>query len=218
MKEEQQEMSGTPSAKIREKWVDAMLPEVAFSGWTDSVALKSAEKVGIDDDQQALGAPSGVIDLIEHFFERAERLAKQNLEGMDLSDMRVRDKVSIGTLEWLRALENDKEAVRRAVSWGILPWRSGQPLQRLWRVSDMIWTVAGDTSTDYNQYTKRGLLAMALPSIVLHWLEHDDPEELKDFVDRQLNRASTLGRGSSEIPKRIWDCISSFGESRSRAG
>ena len=218
MNNEQHDMSEIPSAKIRDTWLDSMLPEVAFSGWTDSVALKSAVNVGLDADQQALGAPSGVIDLIEHFFERAERIARQRLEEMDLSDMRVRDKVSLGTMEWLRALENDKEAVRRAVSWGVLPWRMSQPLQRLWQVSDMIWTLAGDTSTDYNQYTKRGLLAMAMPSIVLHWLEHDDSEELREFVDRQLNRASTVGRSGSEIPKRIWDCISSLGEPRSNAG
>ena len=214
MEDKQQDMSEIPSVKIREAWLSSMLPEVAFNGWMDSVATESAQKAGLDADQQALGAPSGVIDLIDHFFERAEMLAKRRLQEIDLSELSVRDKVTTGTLEWLRALENDKEAVRRAISWGALPWRLSQPLQRLWQVSDMIWKEAGDQSTDYNQYTKRGLLAMALPSIVLHWLEHDDPEELREFVNRQINRASTFGRRSSEIPRRIRECISSFGKKK----
>ena len=211
MLSEQKESTQMPSEKIRQIWLESMLPEVAFSGWIDSVATKAAEEAGLDVDQQALGAPSGVIDLIEQFFKDAEMEAKLRFEEIDFTGFSVRDRVATGTMEWLRVLENDKEAVRRAISWGMLPWRLEQPLQRLWRVSDMIWTAAGDTSTDYNQYSKRGLLAMALPSIILHWIEHDDPVELREFVDRQINRASTFGRKSSALPKHIWECISAFG-------
>lgn len=211
MVSEQKESTQMPSEKIRQIWLESMLPEVAFCGWIDSVATKAAEEAGLDAGQQALGAPSGVIDLIEQFFKNAETEAKLRIEEIDFTGFSVRDRVATGTMEWLRALENDKEAVRRAISWGMLPWRLEQPLQRLWRVSDMIWTAAGDTSTDYNQYSKRGLLAMALPSIILHWIEYDDPVELREFVDRQINRASTFGRKSSAFPRQIWECISAFG-------
>lgn len=205
-------MTEIPSIKVKDVWLDSLLPEVAFDGWSEAVATKAAGNAGLGADEQALGAPSGVIDLIDHFFDKAEDTARQRLVDMDFSDLSVRDKVTTGTLEWLRALEDNKEAVRRAMSWGVLPWRFEQPIGRLGKVADMIWTSAGDTSKDYNRYTKRGLLALTLPSIIIHWLDHDDPVELKEFVERQINRASGFGRRSAEFPKRVWECLSSFGE------
>ena len=56
-------------------------------------------------------------------------------------------------------------AVRRAAARGFLPWGAGPALQRSWKVADMVWTAAGDTSEDYNRYSKRGLLAGVIPLV-----------------------------------------------------
>ena len=58
----------------------------------------------------------------------------------------------------------------------------------LYRTVDAIWYAAGDTSTDYNFYTKRGLLAGVYSSTVLYWLNDDSEGAVATwaFLDRRI--------------------------------
>lgn len=198
-------MTTPPSAILRRRWLDALLPEVAFEGWSEAAAETAALRAGLSAGEQALAAPRGVIDLLEAFFDDAEASARQMLEASDLSGLRVPEKVKRGVLAWLSALEPHREAVRRAASRGFLPWGAGPALQRSWKVADMVWTAAGDTASDYNRYSKRGLLAATLPTIVLHWADNPSSEDLESFIDRRLSQASGLGRTAGRFAKPFLD-------------
>lgn len=196
-------MTTPPSALLRRRWLEALLPEVTFDGWTQGAAEAAAAKAGLSAGEKALAAPRGVIDLIDGFFEDAEARARETLAGDDMGSRRVPEKVKRGLLVWLDAFEPHREAVRRAASRGFLPWGAGPALQRSWKVADMIWSAAGDTSEDYNRYSKRGLLAGVIPSIVLYWADHPSPEDLDSFIDRRLSQVSGLGRTAGRIIKPI---------------
>lgn len=183
-----------PSVLLRRRWLDMLLPEVVFDGWSEAAAKAAAVKAGLSEGEQALAAPRGVIDLLEGFFDEAGERARQALSEQDMSGLRVPDKVKRGVLAWLAELEPHREAVRRAAARGFLPWGAGPALQRSWNVADMVWTAAGDTSEDYNRYSKRGLLASVLPAIVLHWADNPSSEDLESFVERRLSHASGVGR------------------------
>ena len=53
---------------------------------------------------------------------------------------------------------------------------------------DTIWHAAGDRSTDFNFYTKRGLLAGVYAATTLYWLDDrsDDAQATAAFLDRRL--------------------------------
>lgn len=198
-------MTEPPSLLLRRRWLDALLPEVAGQGWSETAAEMAAREAGLSEGEQALAAPGGVLDLIEAFFDDAELRAQAILAGEDMSGLRVPDKVKRGVLAWLKALEPHHEPVRRAASRGFLPWGAGPALQRTWKVADMIWTAAGDTSQDYNRFSKRGLLAGVLPAIVLYWVDRPAPEDLDAFITRRLAHASGLGRGAGQVLKPLLD-------------
>lgn len=198
-------MTTPPSVLLRRRWLEALLPEVVFDGWSEAAAEAAAVKAGLTAGEQALAAPRGVIDLLEGFFDEAEARAKDTLAGQDMTGLRVPEKVKRGVLAWLGALEPHREAVRRAASRGFLPWGAGPALQRSWKVAGMVWTAAGDTSEDYNRYSKRGLLAGVLPAIVLHWADHPSPEDLDAFIDRRLAHASGAGRIAGRFVKPFLD-------------
>ena len=202
-------MTVTPSRKLRRRWLDALLPEVAFDGWTEAAAERAANEAGLDEGERALAAPRSVIDMIDGFFEEAGEAAKAGLAAQDLSGMRVPDKVKAGVLAWLKALEPNREAVRRAVSRGMVPWNAGPALQRGWAVADFVWDAAGDTAEDYNRYSKRGLLTAILPPIVLYWLDNPSDEDLDEYVSRRLAQASGAGRTAGKILGPLLDAIGS---------
>lgn len=196
-------MTLPPSEILRRRWLAELLPEVAFEGWTEAAATGAAGRAGLSEGEQALAAPQGVLNLIDAFFDAAEAGAREALAGVDMTAMRVPDKVKAGVLAWLAALEPNREAVRRAASRGFLPWGAGPALQRTWKVADMIWTAAGDTSEDYNRYSKRGLLAAVLPAIVLYWADHPAPEDLDGFITRRLANVSGIGRRAGQVVKPV---------------
>ncbi len=155
-----------PSHALRQRWLAALLPLVPTEGWTEVAAIKAAEIAVLSPDEQALAAPGGVRDLLEAFFDGAETTARAHLETSLPTDLPVHKKVAAGVKAWLGALEPHQGAVKAAAQRGLLPWSAGAAASRTWAVADMIWQSAGDTATDYNRYSKRGLLASVLPGLV----------------------------------------------------
>ncbi|KJS27779.1 MAG: rpsU-divergently transcribed protein, partial [Hyphomonadaceae bacterium BRH_c29] len=72
-------MTVTPSDKLRQRWLDSLLPEVPFDGWTEAAAVRAASAAGLSEGERALAAPRGVVDLIDAFFEAAGQAAKADL-------------------------------------------------------------------------------------------------------------------------------------------
>lgn len=202
----------TPSAVLRSRWLETLLPAVPFDGWTDMATRKAAEEAGLSEGEQALAAPRGLPDLVDAFFDQVETEANTALLAKDLSDMGVREKVACGLKLWLDTLEPNKEAARRAATRGFLPWVAGDALQRTYSVSDMIWTGIGDTSEDYNKYSKRGLLAAVIPLVFMRWLDEEDEDALEAYIHRRLTGAMSFGQAGGKIAKPFLDAVQRFRE------
>ena len=194
-------MDKTPSQTLRDRWLEALLPHVAFDGWTRESAAIAAKDAGLTEAEQALAAPGGTLDLINHFFDSAEFELKSALDHEDISDFGVRYKVARGVRLWLDALDPHREPVRRAAQRAFVPWRTGPAAGRAWSVADAIWTGIGDASTDYNKYSKRGILAATLPSIVLSWADGTDGDALDALIEKHLTRAMKIGQAGGKIFK-----------------
>ncbi|NQY96037.1 MAG: COQ9 family protein [Henriciella sp.] len=207
---------GIPSEKLRDRWLDALLPEVEKTGWTVGAMRRAAAETGLSAGEQALAAPNGITDLIDHFFERSADQMLETLATEDLGAMRTHERVAAGLLAWLEALDPYKSAVRKAAGRGLLPWGAGAAVKRIWTIADTIWEAAGDTATDYNRQTKRALLSAVIPPIVLHWLHNDDPERLELFIERRLQRAMKLGQAGGKILGPVLDFVEQTRAGRKR--
>jgi ubiquinone biosynthesis protein COQ9 len=98
-----------------------------------------------------------------------------------------------------------REAVRRALGLLALPHNAPVAATTLWRTVDAIWYAAGDTATDFNYYTKRGLLAGVYSATVLYWLE-DRSEGLADtwtFLDRRIGDVMRVPQALGAIRDRL---------------
>jgi ubiquinone biosynthesis protein COQ9 len=75
----------------------------------------------------------------------------------------------------------------------------------LYRTVDAIWYAAGDTATDFNFYTKRGLLAAVYSSTLLYWLDDTSEDSAKTwaFLDRRIAEVMKVPRMLSELGDRI---------------
>lgn len=184
----------SPSEALAQRWLDALLPLAAVQGWGSGTLAEAARTAGLSEAEQALAAPEGADSLIEAFLARGNATMEAALARTAGEPMRTRDRVALAILSWLEPLQPHKAALRRAIGRGTLPWQMPRALVRTWQLADAVWTAAGDTATDYNRYTKRGLLALTLPPVVLYWLQSEDEAAVRAFVERRLDGAMQAGR------------------------
>jgi len=103
--------------------------------------------------------------------------------------MKIREKIR--SLVWARLeiMGPAREAVRTALAILAMPQNVPLGMRIGWRTADLMWRAAGDTSTDYNHYTKRLTLGAVYGSTLLAWLD-DNSEgwaETAAFLDRRID-------------------------------
>jgi ubiquinone biosynthesis protein COQ9 len=148
-----------------------------------------AEDAGLDRAAAHQAFPGGVIEAIEFHSKQADKRMLAALEAADLSHMKVREKVAFAIRTRLEQNAQHREAIRRALVILAVPVYAGISLSSLYRTVDTVWHGIGDTSVDFNFYTKRMLLAGVYSTTLLHWLEDSSEgfETTWRFLDRRID-------------------------------
>ena len=156
---------------MREELVTATLPHVPFDGWTMSALRAGARDAGMDPADVMRAFPGGPAEAVACHSHGADRRMVEELGRRDLALMKVREKVAAAVMIRLEQNAADREAIRRGLSLLSLPQNAPLAARLLYRTVDAIWYACGDTATDYNYYTKRGLLAGVYAATLLYWLD-----------------------------------------------
>jgi len=194
--------------KTRDDILLATLPHVTFDGWTRRSLRLGVEDAGLSPEMGERAFPGGTGDLVAHFSDWADRRMLERLEQAGVEEMRIRERITAGVRFRLEILAPHKEAVRRALAWLALPLNGGLAARLTYNTVSAIWYAAGDESTDFNFYTKRGLLAAVLGSTVLYWIadegdEDGDYPETWAFLDRRIAGVLQIPRYQAEVKKRL---------------
>ena len=190
---------------MRDALLLAMLPHVPFDGWTATALRRGAEEAGIDPADAGEAFPGVAADMVEHFSDWSDRRMLEALEEMDVPSMRVTERVRTAVQVRLRQAESHREAVQRSLAFLAMPQNAVLGAKLLYRTVDAIWHAAGDTATDWNFYSKRGLLAGVFSATVLYWL-NDRSEgyaETWDFLDRRLRDVASFGKTTAKLKERF---------------
>lgn len=168
--------------------LDAMLAIVPFEGWTEQSLAAAAKQAGYDDVTLYRAFPGSVTECVAFFTETADKHMLQLLDAQDLKAMKVRQRIATIIMARLAYYQLHREAVRRMLAWFALPPHAMQGMHSLYNTVDAMWYAAGDTSTDFNFYTKRATLATVYSSTLLVWLDDDTPDQktTREFLDRRI--------------------------------
>lgn len=188
---------------IRDNIIEAALPHVAFDGWGRAVLEQATADAGYPKTMVQKTFPGGVADALAHFSDWTDRQMIEALAHTDIESLRVRDRIRQAVLARLDILQPHKEAVRLALAYWAVPPRGLRATKIIWRTADAIWNWAGDTATDYNRYTKRGLLSGVLSVTTMAWMNDNssDIQVTKDFLDRRIENVMQLGKLVGKIKK-----------------
>jgi ubiquinone biosynthesis protein COQ9 len=120
---------------------------------------------------------------------------------MEPMPLRTKEKVAALVRLRLEGVVEQKEAVR--LGFGLLsrPQNATRGLRALAKTADEIWKAVGDRSSDFNWYTKRGLVAAVYVSTVSYWLNDtsEGSRETWAFLDRRLDDAMRFPKKAAEL-------------------
>ena len=188
---------------LRKELLRAVLPHVPFDGWSDRALKTGASDIAMSVATMRALVPGGGLELIE-----LQSIAMDNemirLLSKQVGDkMRIRDRIIFTVRLRLELAAWEKEAVRRAITHLALPQNMLVGMRLLYRSVDAISRAVGDTSTDWNFYSKRGLLAGVYSSTVLFWLQDESPEseETWAFLDRRIADVMKVPQATARLSR-----------------
>ena len=173
---------------MKEAVLAAALPHAAFDGFTDSVLQKAGMEAGLSKEDVARLFENGPAGLIEFYSGWADAQMEARLAAMDLKAMKIRERIAAAVKARLSVLAPHKEAARRAAALLSLPMHAALGAKLVYRTVDAMWRAAGDTSTDFNFYTKRGILAGVYGSTAMRWFNDtsDDEKATDEFLAARI--------------------------------
>jgi ubiquinone biosynthesis protein COQ9 len=187
---------GMSPSETRDRLIEAVRAHVPFDGWSKKALHAAAVDCGIDDDTARLAFPESAASLIEYYSAWGDRRMAAALAGAELDGMSVRRRIAAAVRHRLAQEELHPEAARAALTFLAQPQNARLSLACLYRTVDAMWFAVGDTSTDFNFYSKRALLAGVYGATLLYWLDDDSEGHAESwaFLDRRLEDVMRLGR------------------------
>src|SRR5215469_3806160 len=193
----------------RDRLIEAMLPDIAFDGWSHGALRVASRQLKIPAEEALALFPGGAPDLVAGFSAWADHRMFERYEAAPPEGgtaVRVKRAIELR----FEVVTPWREAVRRALSVLALPPHAVLGLRLLYDTVDGIWYAAGDASTDFSFYTKRATLAGVYTGTLMYWLEDrsDDFADTRSFIDRRLAEVARLGEARKRLDAafgRLWN-------------
>lgn len=194
-------MNDTPTAPARIEPVDMTIDELratlapllpanaVFDGWGDKALAIAAEQLGVPAGRAKLCFPGGPVEMIDGWFDSIDRAMAMDWPPERVAKLRMRERIRDLVLYRIGLIHPHKEALRRAFAILGQPQNAMTTAKLAWRAADRMWRIAGDTSTDFNHYTKRGILSALYTSTMLIYLDDEGENlgETRSFLDRRID-------------------------------
>ena len=212
-------------SEVQARILEAARFHLAFDGFSEAVLSAAAADAGVCDEEAKAAFPRGAIDLAYAFHIAGDHALALAMEDMP-ADLRYSQKVAWAVKERLAIAAQDREAVRRAAGYFALPIHAATASRALWHTADTIWNGLGDTSDDFNWYSKRAILSGVYSASLLYWLgdTSESAANTDAFVERRIEdvmrfekakasaRKSPLHRAFMAGPGRLLDQIRAPGK------
>jgi ubiquinone biosynthesis protein COQ9 len=84
-----------------------------------------------------------------------------------------------------------------------LPMNAALGAKLMYRTVDAMWRAAGDTSTDFNFYTKRGILAGVYGSTAMRWFTTEDQAVVDEFLAARIENVMQIEKFKAKAKEAL---------------
>ncbi len=190
---------------IKDKILEKLLEIAAFEGWNEDSLNNAASRLKIKQSAALAAFPDGISDAVDYLSEKTNAEMEKRISKTKFSKLRIRDKIATLVFTHLEIHANHKEAMRKLLGYYLHPAHSYQGLRHLSKTVSKMWYMAGDTSADFNFYTKRILLAGVFTSTAIYWLNDSSKnnENTQKFLARRIEEVMKIQKYKATARKLI---------------
>ena len=165
---------------------------VSEKGLTKNSLENISKRYGIDINETELLFPEGNIDLIKFTLEQLNKELEEYCRKIDLIRLPVHKRIKKVLLSKISLMNKNKVFYRSIFLNLLIPKKNFSLSSQLYNSVDQIWFIAGDSSTDFNFYTKRFILSVIYSRIMLYFFNNNNQEELENILDDSLQKVSKI--------------------------
>ena len=158
-----------------------------------------SNKYKLDLNETELLFPEGNVDLIKFALEKLNIDLEVYCNKIDLIRLPTHKRIKKVLLSKIFLMNKDKLFYKTIFLNLLIPKRYFSLPKQLYNSVDQIWFIAGDSSVDFNFYTKRLILSGIYSKIMLFFFNNDDQDGLERILDKDLKRVSKIPEMKSKF-------------------
>ena len=172
---------------------------ISEKGLTKNCLENISKKYGLNTDETDLLFPQGNIDLIKFALEQLNNDLEVYCRQIDLIRLPIHKRIRKVLLSKISLMNKDKPFYRTIFLNLLIPKKNFSLSSQLYNSVDQLWFIAGDSSTDFNFYTKRLILSGIYSRVMLFFFNSNNQEELENILDESLKRVSKIPEIKSKL-------------------
>ena len=165
---------------------------VAEYGLTAQTLKKISKKYDLDIHEMNLLFPEGKNDLLQFILEQLNIDLENYCKKLDLIRLPVHKRIRKILISKIYLMNKEKKFYNKIFLNLLIPKKNFFLPLNLYKSVDQIWFIAGDTSVDFNFYTKRLILAGIYSRVIFFFFNNNNQEMLEDLLDSNLKRVSKI--------------------------
>ena len=181
--------------------VNATLLHVPFDGWSDPALALGAADAGVEPHMVSALFPRGSIDAIALHSRLTDAEMVTAFNVLPEKPQKIHLAIRALVLSRLELAQQNKDAVRRALTMLALPAHAKLSAKLLYETVDAMWRAAGQTDTGFSFYTRRATLGAVYSATLLAWLADNSGDMAKTvaFLDRRLANVASIPKVAAPL-------------------
>ena len=162
------------------------------NGWQRDIFNYISKKLNLDYKKIHVFFPEGYVTLINMYLDEINEKMTNDSKKINLIRLRTRERIRELIILRLRIMQKEKKLISKTFFHLSLPNNHILSSTHLFKTADQIWYLAGDSSTDFNFYTKRLILSKIYTVTLFHFINNNNLEETIRVLDKQLEKVSKI--------------------------
>tara|TARA_Y100001970_G_scaffold16563_1_gene18610 strand:+ start:2929 stop:3570 length:642 start_codon:yes stop_codon:yes gene_type:complete len=172
---------------------------IADHGLTSNTFKKISDKYDIEITEIEFLFPNGKNNLLEFILEELNKNLEEYCKKIDLIRLPVHKRIRKILLSKIYIMNKEKKFYKKIFLSLLLTNKKFSIPSYLYKSIDQIWFISGDTSVDFNFYSKRIILATIYSRVILFFFNNDNQQELENLLDKNLKRVKKIPELKSKL-------------------
>lgn len=172
---------------------------IVEQGLTPNTLKSISNEYGLDLNETTLLFPEGNNDFIQFALDQLNKDLEDYCKQIDLIRLPIHKRIRKILLSKIYLMNTEKKFYRKVFLNLLISKKNFSLPSQLYKSIDQIWFIAGDTSVDFNFYTKRLILAGIYSRIILFFFNNDDQQTLENLLDENLKRVAKIPELKSKL-------------------